>query len=644
MSTPIRILYIEDNRFDQELIRDALEHSAAGFVLTLAASRPAFEREFQPDRYDAVLTDFNILGFEGLAVLDWVRSADPGMPVIFVTGTGSEEIAVEAMKRGAADYILKSPRHIQRLPLAIAAALEKKRLRDERQQMEHQVRDTLAELDLVLENTLVGIGLLREGRLVRANARLEELLGYPRTALLGRAPAALIPEESWNAALASPGHGIELHYGRPDGVTFWYDLRLRVLKTAGSGEAVVLALADITTPKLNQLRLRHLNRTLTVLRECNFALVHTDEEPQLLHNICQLLTEHGGYALAWIGYAGNGTQSIEPVARAGRAGAYLDDGLLTGGTSPDADPEPADAAQRSGVAVYVPNISAGSGGVGWRERAARRQLRSAVGLPLSNGQAVFGTLAVYAEQTGLFDAEEVALLDELSGDLAYGITALRTRAERDQGIAERAQHLEQARKSLEETIQAIATAAEMRDAYTAGHQRRVAGLAAAIAREMQLPAEQIHGLHLAGTVHDIGKIKVPAEILSKPDRLSEIEFALIKTHAEAGYEILKGIEFPWPIAQAVRQHHERLNGQGYPQGLRGDAILLEARILAVADVVEAMASHRPYRPGLGIDAALDEISRGLEAGYDPAVVAACLRLFREQGYALVTPGFPKGRA
>lgn len=190
------------------------------------------------------------------------------------------------------------------------------------------------------------------------------------------------------------------------------------------------------------------------------------------------------------------------------------------------------------------------------------------------------------------------------------------------------------KKNLLDFVTAIAATIEVRDPYTAGHQRRVANLATAIARELQLPEDQIEGLTLASVVHDIGKIRIPAEILSKPGRLDELEFNLIKRHSITGYEILKSINFPWPIAQVVLQHHERLDGTGYPHGLKHEEILLEARIVAVADVVEAMVSHRPYRAGLGVDAALAEITRHRGASYDAAVVDACLKLFRNQGYSL----------
>ena len=178
------------------------------------------------------------------------------------------------------------------------------------------------------------------------------------------------------------------------------------------------------------------------------------------------------------------------------------------------------------------------------------------------------------------------------------------------------------------------SAVETRDPYTAGHQSRSANLACAIAMEMGLSQEKIDGIRMAGTIHDIGKLSIPAEILSKPTKLTDIEFSLIKEHSRSGYEMLKDVESPWPLAEIVYQHHERMNGSGYPRNLKGDEILMEARIMAVADVVEAMASHRPYRPTLGIEAALEEIEKNKGILYDDAVADACLRLFREKGYQL----------
>jgi PAS domain S-box-containing protein len=202
-------------------------------------------------------------------------------------------------------------------------------------------------------------------------------------------------------------------------------------------------------------------------------------------------------------------------------------------------------------------------------------------------------------------------------------------------ITDRKQVVERIRKALGATIRAIAVTVETRDPYTAGHQRRVADLARAIATEMNLSVDQIDGIRMAAAIHDLGKISVPSEILSKPTKLTNIEFSLIKTHSQSGYDILKDIDFPWPVARTVLEHHERMNGSGYPNGLTGDNILLESRILSVADVVESIASHRPYRSALGIDAALNEISKNKGILYDPEVSDACLRLFHEKDYKII---------
>lgn len=199
---------------------------------------------------------------------------------------------------------------------------------------------------------------------------------------------------------------------------------------------------------------------------------------------------------------------------------------------------------------------------------------------------------------------------------------------------ERMEHAERLQRAMLQTVEAVATTVEKRDPYTAGHQRRVAALAVAIARELSLPSDQIAGLRLGALIHDIGKIALPTEILNRPGTLTWMERELIKSHPQVGYEIVKDAEFRWPIAQMVLQHHERMDGQGYPQGLQGEAICQEARILAVADVVESIASHRPYRPMLGIDFALQEIASHRGTRYDPVVVDACLGLFRDKNYVL----------
>jgi len=198
--------------------------------------------------------------------------------------------------------------------------------------------------------------------------------------------------------------------------------------------------------------------------------------------------------------------------------------------------------------------------------------------------------------------------------------------ERNRADKELKKHIEKLQNAQEQTVAALASTAEIRDPYTSGHQKNVTKLACCIAESMGLSEDLIKGLRIAGLLHDIGKISVPAEILSKPGKITKDERNIIKNHCRVGYDILKGIEFQWPVAEIVLQHHERMDGSGYPLGLQGEKILLEARILAVADVIEAMSSHRPYRAALGLDEALEEIRKNRGSLFDPVVVDACLDL------------------
>jgi PAS domain S-box-containing protein/putative nucleotidyltransferase with HDIG domain len=227
----------------------------------------------------------------------------------------------------------------------------------------------------------------------------------------------------------------------------------------------------------------------------------------------------------------------------------------------------------------------------------------------------------------------VSAVQEMPEATKYYIAVVEDITQRQRAEIEVRQGLNKLRQALSGTVSALANTVEIKDPYTAGHQRRVAELACAIAQEIGLSRDHVEGMQVLSFLHDIGKIALPAEILSRPGKISTVEFNLIKSHPEVGYGILKDIEFPWPVAQAVLQHHERLDGSGYPAGLRGNAIIREAKILAVADVVEAMASHRPYRPSLGIEAALEEINKYKGNLFDSEAVGACLRLFREKGFS-----------
>ncbi len=228
--------------------------------------------------------------------------------------------------------------------------------------------------------------------------------------------------------------------------------------------------------------------------------------------------------------------------------------------------------------------------------------------------------------------EKPIRLAEIVARLKRVLFERQTRGKLKQTANELQSNAERFQKAMEGSVQAIALAVEMRDPYTSGHQNRVADLASAIGREMRLSEDRIYGLQMASLIHDLGKLTIPGEILCKPGRLSGPEYAMIKTHVQSGYDILKKIDFPWPLADIVLQHHERMDGSGYPNALAGEAIMIEARILSVADVFETIGSHRPYRPSLGLKKAMGELANNSGTLYDPDVVSACLGLVEDDGF------------
>jgi HD-GYP domain-containing protein (c-di-GMP phosphodiesterase class II) len=341
--------------------------------------------------------------------------------------------------------------------------------------------------------------------------------------------------------------------------------------------------------------------------------------------MCRVGVEVGGYRLAWIGFVERDeAKTVQPVAWAGEHPEFIQTANITWAET-ERGLGPTGTAIRTGEAQINQNVETNPVMVPWRAEMLRHGFKASTALPLKKNSEVFGALTFYGAEQDVFGSEEVHLLKQLAADLSFGICSRRDRLGRAAALSAQ-------QENLKSTVEAIATSVEMRDAYTAGHQRRVAELAAAIAREIGLTEWQIEGLFLAATIHDVGKINIPAELLSKPGKLSPLEFQMIQTHAQTGYDIIKGINFPWPIGQMVLQHHERLDGSGYPNHLKGEAILIEAKVLAVADVVDAMLAHRPYRPALGLDAALEEIEAGRGRLYDPAAADACIALFRQKDF------------
>ena len=482
----------------------------------------------------------------------------------------------------------------------------------------------------------------QSGAIVLLNLQAEKQFGYCRDELLGQQVKNIIPEgfaerlvaddlrSAEDAQAQQIGTGIELIGQRKDGSEFPIELMLSPLANA-DGILVTAAIRDVTERKESERALRRVNRALRALSGGNEVLVRATSEPELLTQMCCVIVELGGYRMAWIGIPQHDAEkSVRPVAWAGERTEHFTEQLQIHWGDDPWGRGTTGRAIRSGEPQISQDVAFDPEMSPWAAHAQEYGVASTATLPLKDDTGVFAVLMIYAAESNAFDVDEFKLLQELASDLAFGIRMLREHSA-SEALEERW------RVSLESTVGAIASTVEMRDPYTAGHQRRVATLAVAIARRMSMSDHDVHGIYLAGIIHDVGKINVPAEILSKPGKLSAIEFQLIQTHSQAGYDIVKGVDFPWPIAQMVLQHHERLDGSGYPQGLKGDAMLGGAKILAVADVVEAMMSHRPYRPALGIALALAEIEKGKGSLFDPAVVDACIELFRRTPFALDQP-------
>lgn len=393
---------------------------------------------------------------------------------------------------------------------------------------------------------------------------------------------------------------------------------------------------DITERKQIQRLLQQTLRAQHALSACNEVLIHAQHESQLLAEMCRTIVQVANYRFSWIGYMDkNNKASLQSVSYAHQDRPSVTTGEDECTRNAMFDCDLGARAVELGTSLIVQNIADNPQFSEYVEYAHQNQFQSYIGLPLKSGGAViFGVLNIYSTEVDAFSENEVLLLEELAADLAFGICNLRTKEERNHFQSENQKGVEQLKAALISTIKAIGNTVEKRDPYTAGHQNNVAGLAEAIAREMDLDEDIIEGLKLGASIHDIGKIYVPSEILNRPGKLTDAEFSIIKSHPEVGYEIIKDVIFPWPVAEMILQHHERIDGSGYPKGLKGEEIILEARILTVADVVEAITAHRPYRAAHGIDKALHEIEAKRGQFYDATVVDACLRVFRQNGYKI----------
>lgn len=331
------------------------------------------------------------------------------------------------------------------------------------------------------------------------------------------------------------------------------------------------------------------------------ALSKSETMPELLESICKVITNNTPFVLCWIGMAvADAEKSVAVLAAAGEASQYIGELNISWDANSPYGQGPTGRCLRTRSLQIMSDSGHDGSFQPWLEKASAFGIRSSLSVPLlhPDGNAA---LMIYSRAPDAFSESVLHVFESLAMEVSNGIEKIRLKEKLAAEQAERAAYQKQLDEALYQTIRALSLTLESRDPYTAGHEERVSEIACSIARALGWSQFRIQGLRLAALVHDIGKIAIPSEILTKPSRLSNAEMALIREHPETGYRILKDIPFPWPIARIVREHHEKIDGTGYPQGLRGDQILEESRILSIADIVESMASFRPYRQALGID-------------------------------------------
>jgi putative nucleotidyltransferase with HDIG domain len=455
------------------------------------------------------------------------------------------------------------------------------------------------------------------------NAAGQRLVGRSSEQLLGHGELELYPSrqvlgvlERYSRVFAS---GVPERYEVP-----WSE----VAGVAGAFDTSVAKFADgllinsrvVTEQRKVERALAVVTQSLRTFTAANEALMHARDETQLFDDICRVLVEDGGYTFAWIvATVADDPSGIASLAYHGSAGRDFFEAVHATSAGLAEGIGPLIESIRTGEIQVVDDAAALDASDPWRQVALDYGMRSAVALPIVVGNSMSGSIGIFSMQPFAFDAEWLRLLQKFIGGIEYGIATLQDRVRNQQ-------NLEQLATTLEAAVGAVAASTEF-DPYSAGHQRSVAKICVTIAQELGLDAETTKGIEVAAMLHDIGKIVVPAQILSKPAKLTAAEFELVKTHPQAGVDIIAGIDFPWPVARTILQHHERLDGSGYPFGIHGDEIDLGARVLMVADTLEAMTSPRPYRPAASVADALAEIDKQSGVQFDPDVAEACVRLY-----------------
>ena len=710
----LRVLMVEDSEDDALLIIRELKKGGYNPVHERVETAAAMKKALQEKQWDIILCDYKMPKFSGAQAISLLQETNIDIPLIIVSGTIGEETALECMRSGAHDYIMKN--NLSRLCLAVGRELEEAEVIVQRKRMGEYLEESENKYRLSFENvTDVIYTIDKDLNILSVSPSVERVLGYKPQDFIGQPVSALgniLTPESFEQAIANisvilKGETISLMVYRfiaKDGTIKYGEVSGSPMMRNGKIIGIISVARNITERKRAEDALQVSEKYFKEITEnSSDIIVITDKNGDIKY--CSRSTERfTGYKPEEL-IGRNVIRIIHPddVKRAvgdfGKAILAKDSAIPNGfrivhkdGSERYFEGLGKNLLDNPSVAGFIMNVHDTTERKQADEalRESERKYKSLIDnfqdiiLTINlEGKITFASQSI-KEKLGYESAETInmSILDFVQeedhqrvmenlqkgmkgekitgfqiqvitksgkrvffesffsrvykdGEVVGAQAIIKDITESKRAEEELKQSFERMRKALGATVQSISMIVEMKDPYTAGHQQRVSDLARAISTEMGLSADQRDFIRTASAIHDLGKISIPAEILSKSTKLTDLEFSLIKTHSQSGYDILKDIDFPWPVADVVLQHHERMNGSGYPQGLKGDDILLEARIMAVADVVEAIGSHRPYRPSLGIDFALDEISRNKGILYDADVVDACLKLFQEKGYTLV---------
>lgn len=370
---------------------------------------------------------------------------------------------------------------------------------------------------------------------------------------------------------------------------------------------------------------------LTAFENSSRILLRAKCRDELITGVCGEITKHYPYVLAWVGVPEDDQEkTIRILGASGEQLSYIQDIKVTWDSSQPSGQGPAGLAITTGKTQVMLDSETESRYAPWLDRARAHGIRSCVSIPFAYDNKVIGLLVIYASVPEAFTSVVVRLFQSLANGLGTGMMALADRDSLEQERQSREATQKRLIEALEMTIAALATAMEMRDPYTSGHLSKVAKLSEAIAKEMGWDEDRVQGLRMAAMVHDIGKLAVPTDLLTKPSKLSPIEYEFIKEHVNSSFTILKDIPFEQPVAEIVLQHHELMDGTGYPRGLRGDDILPEARVLVVANKINSLCSHRPYRAAITLDRAMEKLLEQAGHQLDANVVQSAKRLFDRQ--------------